>query len=803
MRISVDRENNIICVPCEELAHFARTRKRQTKLSFAECDGEPGTAASFSQKLSYTVSEEGVDFTVTGRADVIFGEGNERTLEIFSERSRVSSRTNPAGDPEFMARGVLLAYMLCCAEKLDFVVLRLTYTTGKGGIAKSFTAKLSESFLENMSQALFSRSIPFIEIEAEKLLCQETALGNLAFPYRSIRDAQREFIGEAYRAVKNGERLIVSAPTGVGKTISALYPSLRALGLGDIDKIFYLTAKTPTGKAAADACRVISSQVPTLRCITIIAKERLCPMSGAAGKLRDRRRCRICPLMDEVGRIPYEERRDSAVLELLRGYRVIDTETVQSTAAKYHLCPYELSLDVSEYCEVVICDYNYAFDPSVRFKRYFADGSRQEKYVFLVDEAHNLPDRAREMYSSGLDAAPFIKLYKIGNEAFRGNVPLLDGIGAVIKKLKEITALCRSEERLEEGQSVGCRLSSQMLPGLPEALTQFVRAAGVTEVQDEAVAALLEEAVQSAAEFVRSAMLFDKGFAFYCELIDGRLNVYSRCLDPSPLLNNMMTAARSVILFSATLTPMEYFADVLGCAHAACLELDSPYDPKNLCLLAFDTVSTRYADREGSYDEIAEVILAVCEAKEGNYMVYFPSYEFMAQVAQIFAEMAPDIKCIVQSRGMGHSERGRFLEAFSKGGGETLVGFCVLGGAFSEGVDLKGEKLIGAVIVGTGLPKMCSELNILSEYFEKTRECGKDYAYTYPAMIKVQQAAGRVIRSETDRGVVVLVDDRYAEPATYRLFPKSWRHIKYTGDPYSLNTAISRFWEAGEAGDSD
>lgn len=790
MKIYIDRENNLIRVPSSEIARFARTRSGGSKLSFYEADGDAGDTAS-PKELSYAVSGEGIEFTVFGRADLAYFDGKIWTVEKYMSRSRITSRTSPASDPAFMADGVLCAYMLARDKGLESVRLRLTYVSS--GSEKSFEIVLKSGFLGNMTAALISRAVPFVEIEAEKRLCGISSLENMPFPYREMREAQKDFISDAYRIAKRGGRLLVSAPTGVGKTVSALYPALRAVGRGEIDKVFYLTAKTVTGKAAADACRVMSAQA-SLKCITVIAKERICPMNNVK---RETGGCRICPLLGEVGRVPYEERRDEALLELLHNYKVIDPATIAGAAKKYELCPYELSLDVSEYCEVVICDYNYAFDPSVRFRRYFANDERKEKYMFLIDEAHNLPDRAREMYSASIEASVFLKLYKSGAELFPKNTLLHDGISAVVKKFSEISKLCRSEERLDErGRSVGCWLSSSMLEGLPEALSQFMRAAGQTAASDGDAAVYLEEAMLSGAKFLRSAALFDRGFILYCEQVGARLTASVRCLDPSPMLDNMMCAAKATVLFSATLTPMDYFADVLGCKNAVKLELDSPYDPANLCLFAYDAVSTRYTDRDEYVDDIAEIIMSVIEAREGNYLAYFPSYEYMSKVYKAFAESAPDIRCVVQSKGMSHSARNSFLEEFSGGSGETLVGFCVLGGAFAEGVDLKGEKLIGTIIIGTGLAKISAELNILSDYFEATRESGRDYAYTYPAMIKVEQAAGRVIRSESDCGVVVLVDDRYAEPATYRLFPKSWRHIKYTGDPYSLNTALCKFWES-------
>lgn len=793
MKIYIDKENNSISVPTREIAGFARTRSGNSRLAFAECSTDSDIEEAQGRELSYRVSEGDMEFTVVGFADALYPVSGVWTLEKYAQRTRITSRTSPASDVQLMADAVLSAYMLAAEKNLECVRVKLTFVSPRN--VKSFETVFKTGFLKNMSSALLSRAVPFIKIEAEKRICGISSLENMMFPYREMRGAQKDFISDAYRVAKRGGRLLVSAPTGIGKTVSALYPALRALGQRHADKIFYLTAKTVTGNAAADACRVMSSQVPTLKCINIIAKERLCPVKGAGHAAGG---CRICPLLGEVGRVPYEERRDEALLEILQNYRVIDASTVAGVAKKYELCPYELSLDASEYCEVIICDYNYAFDPSVRFRRYFTDSERERgKYIFLVDEAHNLPDRARSMYSASIDAAVFIKLYRSGAELFSGNAPLLDGIGAVVGRLKELSDLCRTEEKLDAGgRSIGCYLSSSMPSGLTEALSRFIRAAGQTAAADGDDAAALEDAMLMSAEFLRSAALFDRGFVLYCEQVGARLTVSIRCLDPSPIIDNMLSAAKAAVLFSATLTPMDYFADVLGCKNAVKLELDSPYDPSNLCLFAYDSISTRYTDREMYCDDIAEVIMSVAEARDGNYMVYFPSYEYMNSVYKAFAEIAPDIHCAVQSKGMSYAERNRFLEQFSDKNGETLVGFCVLGGAFAEGVDLKGEKLIGTVIVGTGLPKISAELNILSDYFENTRENGKDYAYTYPAMIKVEQAAGRVIRSESDCGVVVLIDDRYAEPGTYRLFPKSWRHIKYTGDPYSLNSALCKFWES-------
>ena len=801
LKIRIDPQTGEILVSAQEISHFARTRKdsHRGKMTFlpVEDTDEPHGG----KDLSLSVTEGDISFTLTGAADLLYRNKNGVTVEIFRQIGRITSRTNPAGDPTFLAEGFLCAYMLCCEELLPSITLRLTYTVhGREGTA-SFACTLSQTVLKQMSEILISRAAPFISIQAEKYLHGYVAMASMAFPFREIRAGQRDFIEDAYRAFKNGSKLLVCAPTGIGKTISALYPALRALGAGYTDKVFYLTAKTVTGNAAADACRTLSAQIPTLRAVSIVSKEKTCARTmGGPRKALHGRGCFACPYMGEVQRLSYEERRDAAVLELLQSSPVIDTAALCSVAENHSLCPYELSLDVSEYCEVIICDYNYLFDPAVRFKRYFEASTG--RYAVLLDEAHNLPDRAREMYSASLTAADFIRLYKSVGTYFPKHKPLREALEEMLRLLQRIAGLCRSEEQLDaQGRQTGYYLSGRVPEEFDTVLQKFVQVGGeVLRLEDDTGAhALLDQTVTQCSNFLRSLNLFNSAFVFYAESIGGRLQVYIRCLDPSRILQHMMQPVGGTVFFSATLTPMEYFADVLGCPDAPCLELDSPYDPENLGLFGVDSVSTRYGDRERYAEEIAEMILAVAEAKEGNYIAYFPSYAYMNSVYSAFAEMAPHMQTVVQKQGMGHRERDAFLQAFSKNG-EAVLGFCVLGGAFSEGVDLQGEQLIGTIIVGTGLPKITAEQNLLRDYFERTRESGFAYAYTYPAMIKVQQAAGRVIRSETDRGVVVLIDDRYAQPQTYKLFPKMWRHIRFVRDAYTLNAALSFFWKSSDAG---
>jgi len=761
-------------------------------MNFEAIDFPPSEICYHNIELQTEVKGE-LDFTATGIADGVYYEKELWTIEKYRVVGRVSERTSPFADTRFLCECVLCAYMLMAEKGVDDVCLRMVITNETGEKAKGFECVMGIGFASQMWQAVISRALPFVAIEAQRELCGKPSLEKMAFPYSEIREGQRDFINDAYYAARRGGRLMVCAPTGIGKTVSALYPALRAIGKGHIDKVFYLTAKTVTGNAAADAVKKMAAQVKSLRCVFVCAKERICPLND-----RKESPCALsCPLMHEIDRVSYEERRDKAMLELLSGRNVIDTAIIDNVASKYKICPYELSLDASEYAEVVICDYNYVFDANVRFRRYFESDAGQ-RYMFLIDEAHNLPDRAREMYSAEIDSNVFMQLHKNENEQIKSCRPLLSALNEVIIQLREIVKKCSEDEHMVGEKRYGYWLSKEMPEKLGLAMVQFCHIARDFSKTEPEAAEALDGAYSMARSYVYASNYANAKFVFFAESVNGRLKASIRCLDPSEILDNMMKSAKATVLFSATFTPLDYFADILGCQSAAQLELESPYDPSKLCVVGIDSVSTRYSQREGYVDEIAEMIFSVIEAKEGNYMVYFPSYEYMKQVYESFAENAFGCRCVVQKQGMSITERNRFLSQFASGRDETLVGFCVLGGAFAEGVDLRGDKLIGTIIVGMGLPKLSAHQNILQNYFEETRENGYDYAYTYPAMIKIQQAAGRVIRSEEDRGVVVLLDERYAEPPTLRLLPKHWRKIKFVSDPDRLAAVVERFWEEQE-----
>ena len=804
MFITYEPEENTAFVPCSYLSRFARSKSgiSASKYGFAKSDSDFADGDVFLTDHIYSVERNTDDFVclISGRADCAYSSEVGFSVGFILETRRKPAMMNPLSDSAFLANAMAVAYAAALEEGLDKIRVRLTFRKSSANEENSYEAIFSLAVLEKMFDAVFARALPFIRICVSRLSEGAVEMQDMAFPYPSMRGGQRDFIIEAFRSIRTRKRLVVSAPTGIGKTMSALYPAVKALGEGFADKVFYLTAKGVTGNAAMDAAAELGKQAPHLRAVMLSAKERGCPEVTPDNPFSQYNCIRGCKYTDEVGGVSYEERRDGALLDLLGTETVFTPDIIAKTAEKYSLCPYELSLDLSEYCDIIVCDYNYVFDNRIKLKRYF--DRAEERYVFLVDEAHNLPDRARDIYSASLIGSSFSALAENLPQLFPGDTPLADAVGDVCAVFAKLRKLCEIEHTIDPATggdlAYGFFIDGAVPDFISEPLTRFRVICDDRLKRDPVLSqAHLEKPRSYVRKFLDSIAVFDKQFRFCVEVYGEKTTVRSICLDPASLLDEAMKMGVSSILFSATLSPMDYFSDVLGCSDAVRLELDSPYDPANVCIACMDKLSTRLTDRRDTAVDAAEIISAVAEAKAGNYIAFFPSYEYMRSVLRAFRSLDGDTKVIVQHQGMNIGERSDFLAEFARSANaenEPVIGFCVLGGMFSEGIDLSGDKLIGAIIFGTGMPGMSTETNIMREYYESTRENGQDYAYTYPGFNKVLQAAGRVIRSETDRGVIVLVDDRFGERGMQMLFPSHWKNLRYVGDVYSLSALLGKFW---------
>ncbi len=757
--------------------------------------------------LEITTHYDNIPVSVSGTADIVAFDGLSHTVETVKTKSFLPYNASPFDDPAAVAQTVCLAHMLASSQNLPMVRVRITFAKRGGDDRLSFVASFSAKILRTMFDALIDRAAPFLKILWERATALPDEIVGCPFPFRSVRDGQRDFVTETFRAVKNGGKLFVSAPTGIGKTMASIYPAVKGLGIGAVDKIFYLTSKTVTGLAALDAARSLNAHIPHLRAVLLSAKEAQCPNRT---KKQDRPPvpCALCGNLREIydaegDFLSYPERQNNALLSLLYADdRIYTTERIRETAAAFSVCPHELSLDLSLYCDLIVCDYNYAYDDAVRFHRYFKSPETQHQYVFLIDEAHNLPDRVRDMYSATVSTELLDKLLHIcrGGEA---EIPTLYGVLTKARAyLDTMGAMCTEGAHVSRVNGVDLPCGYCKSGVLDEEFTRiFTNLATALSKEVNGMGDYAAELAPYKNQLRKAAFVcnrFTDRFCFFAERIGEEVCVDLLCLDPSEIIAEMDRSAKAVIRFSATLSPMEYYKTVCGCKKAAELDLPSPYDRKNFCPIVYDSISTRFNDRKDNACETAEVIAEAISAKEGNYMVYFSSYAHMKQVVRPFSEMMPAVTLVMQKSGMSFRERERFLSVFGDKRYRNVVGFCVLGGMFSEGIDLAGDRLIGAIIVGTGLPGLSARRNIMMEHYDKTTERGREFAYVFPGMNKVLQAAGRVIRSESDRGMVLLIDDRYGEPETKRLLPPHWRHLQFTGDVQSLAYILSDFWEKTE-----
>ena len=774
--------------------------------------------------LSAERQAEGLTFLLEGRADGIFTDGSGTTVidEIKTTAVPYEAITEDM-NPCHWAQGMVYGAIYCSRQSLPELNVQLTYYQIDTDQIIRFVRHFSAPELEQFLHKLLCQYAPWARRQLDWSARRSQSLAALPFPFAQYRPGQRALAGEVYRACrtgrdadhKGGSRLFCQAPTGIGKTMSVLFPALRAMGEGSGEKLFYLTARNTTQTAAEDAIARLRTAAPelALRSVTLTAKEKVCLHPDPEGHPA----ClpELCPYANG-----YYDRIKDALSALLDGTGSFDRAALAGAAKRFSVCPFELGLDLSEWCDVVIGDYNYLFDPVVHLKRFF-DASGD--WLFLIDEAHNLPDRARAMYSARFFKSSLTEAKRAlgkGKSSLRTALTRADRAFLDIRKACVHLAPRRGQTGAPETDTAQTTLLPSLqdpVPELPEPLyaqdgTVFLRElpsallsplrAVQAPLQDwleanpdaDAHAQLLELyfAVQ---DILRSSERYDSHFVTQLTARSSELELQLLCLDPAPFVEASLAAGRCAALFSATLTPPSYYRGVLGCADARAVALPSPFPAENLGLYCMANISTRYRDRETSVQAVSDALARLTSGKAGNYLAFFPSYAYLRQVYEDFAARHPDIRTLVQESGADDAARAEFLAQFVPQPKETLLGFGVLGGVFGEGVDLAGDRLIGCAIVGVGLPQVNPQQEMLRRYYDAQNGSGFDYAYRYPGMNKVLQAAGRVIRTPEDRGVVLLLDDRFARPDYARLFPPHWQHIRYLHSAEELGQALQDFWQ--------
>jgi len=724
-------------------------------------------------RLFATISTDKFDLTVEGRADGIWrSENNEAIVEEIKSTTFLPVYVDK--NHWHFGQVKCYAHMLCRNNPaFDGVTVRLTYIHSETEEIVEFPQYYTASELEDFFFGLTNKYLVWQNMDYDRKKARDSSIKSGKFPYPSFRKGQREFSVTAYRAIERNKKLYIEAPTGTGKTISAIFPTVKSISEGFCDKFFYLTAKTITRTAAEQALFLMNQQDYKLLSVTLTAKEKICLCENPLN----------CNPLECSFADGHFDRVNDAVMDIIKsGLLVIKRDDILDCAQKHNVCPHELQLDVSTWTDAVICDYNYAFDPKVQLQRFFGQNSKNGKYAFLVDEAHNLVERAREMFSAELrkssfrEARKFVRgkdkpLYKIFSEIIEYFSEIGDNISP--DKFKVLTTDKQPSELYV------------LLKFMVERMNIWL--AQLHETPDDSVI----EVYFSAVDFLNTSETFDEHFTVFME--SGRdVSIKLMCLNPSSLLATALSKSCGSIFFSATLTPCHYFKNVLGGNKDDYMaRLPSPFDREKLCVLIENRVSTRYKDRAGSYESIAELLHDMIIAKRGNYFAFFSSYIYLEKVLEVFLKKFPEENTLVQSRNFGEKEREEFLSRFNDC--DNLLAFAVMGGVFSEGIDLVGEKLIGAAIVGVGLPLVSEERDVISRYYDKTLGSGFEYAYMFPGMNKVLQAAGRVIRSEEDKGVVLLIDDRFTTNRYLSLFPHEWKNF-VTLSTNDIQEVLNKFW---------
>ena len=673
-----------------------------------------------------------------------------------------------------MAQAKCYAYIFALQNGLTRMGIQITYCDLDTEEIQRFEEMYSFEELSRWFEEVIASYRKWTDFQYEWRLIRRDSIKMLEFPF-SYREGQKKLVTDVYRTMARKKILFLQAPTGTGKTIATVFPAVKAVGEGLADKIFYLTAKTITRTVAKDAFDLLKTCGYQGKVLTITAKEKLCP----------------CEEMDcNPVSCPYAkghyDRVNDAVYELITEEHDFTREILLAQAEKHQVCPFEMALDTSLWSDVIICDYNYVFDPNVYLKRFFADGEKGD-YLFLVDEAHNLVDRGRNMYSAHLVKEDILHMKRIMKNYSRKITSVLEKCN---RQMLEWKRECESYTVYE---SIGNFAFSLMR--LMSLLDEFLQRRTEFPERKE-----ISEFYLNLRHFMNMFERVDENYRIYGDF-DGEdhfcLHLY--CVNPAVNLQECLDKGRSAVFFSATLLPVQYYKNLLSSrTDNYAVYAESVFEKRQRLLFAAGDVSSLYTRRNlTEFQRIAAYIRAVAEARKGNYIVFFPSYRFMEDVYEQFLAVRPEkMDCIIQSSSMREDEREAFMEEFSGKRESSMVAFCVLGGIFSEGIDLKHEQLIGVLIVGTGLPQICNEREVLKSFYDGGEQKeGFAYAYQYPGMNKVLQAAGRVIRTATDCGVIGLLDERFLRRDYRGLFPREWDDCRVC----SLKTLPGMLWEFWES----
>ena len=681
-----------------------------------------------------------------------------------------------------VAQAMCYAYIYAMENGIDTIDVRISYVNLESEKEKFFRRTYSIGYLTAWYDQLMTELVKWLDFYEKHCWDRNRTIEEMKFPFE-YRNGQKEMALYVYKAIEQKKHLYVQAPTGIGKTMAALYPTIKSFVQGSVSKVFYLTAKTIAHTVPRNTVELLMQRGLAVNMVIITAKEKIC--------FQDEMDCNpaLCPYA-----AGHFDRVNEALYDMLSRESVIDRDVVRMYAERYSVCPFELSLDASLFTDIVVCDYNYVFDPRASLKRFFGgEGGIQGNYVFLVDEAHNLVDRASSMYSASIVKEDFLELKKLISK-YDGRV--IRYLGSCNRELVELKKQVPDDGYCVQNSISGLHLK---LMSLHDALEEFLEEQGQIPERSEVLNFYF-----NLTSFLNIAEMVDENYIIYDELLDdGRFMVRLYCVKPAANIRSCLDKGISAIFFSATILPVKYYMEMLSDSpEDQAIYIRSPFDRDNRRILIGSDVTTKYTRRtEDQFRNIWRYINSAIRAKRGNYMVFFPSYAMLDKVAGCIsaAELPPETELIVQEPYMKERDREEFLNRFDEK--DSILAFCIMGGIFAEGIDLTGNRLIGAIVVGPGLPQVCTERKLMMEYFDSrpgaagryTDSDGFRYAYQYPGINKVFQAAGRVIRTESDVGIILLLDERFTSGRYRELFPIEWDDVRICS-LHNVDEELSEFW---------
>lgn len=720
--------------------------------SFEESD------VHYAKQLSHLITIRSINLRITGTVDAIETVDGTTTLHFLAFTGEAIHDFDAELAITDWARAKMTAALYCEHEEIENISITIHWYGRRflQPILRSESIKRADAkhYITELLQQYLLWSKPLTSWPAIRDLSIEA----LPFPYEEFRPGQEEMISAVQKAVKESQDVLIQAPTGIGKTLASLFPAIKTMIRDNIKKIFYLTARNTGKEVSYSAVELLKQKGLRARTVIITSKEKTCARKEAI------KECEDCTYAAQ-----YYKKLREVIPSMVKGDDIYTRTVIEAAGEEFQICPFELSLDLATYADIIICDYNYVFDPNVKLKRFFTDCD--EEYLFLVDEAHNLIDRGRNMFSATISLTAFVELKKL--VAF-DSTDLSEAIQSVITELSNFRAqIAVTEEDL-------------ITPLPPYGLLKLLRkVASFTEdifarKQKKRYKKSLGELYFAIRHLLNISEQFDDSYHTIIEDSGEDLTVQLFCINPAANLHKGFAMAQSSVIFSATLSPANYFIEVCGLKKdTETLLLPSPFPKEHFLQMVTPNLSTRFNHRHLTEDEVLGAIECYINHQKGNFMLFFPSYQYMNRIATLFIKKNFALDVVVQQPEMSQIERELFLSYFDAKRDNTLVAFAVMGGIFGEGVDLVGERLNGVVVVGVGLPGISSERELIKNYFDREKK-GYDYSYTYPGLNKVLQAAGRVIRTNEDRGSLLLLDERFTSAKYRHLLPSYWSPINVT-----------------------